>query len=175
MDLKRCAIPPLVIAAVATIIYGFDVFDSLDSFALETIAAATVIPRQQYPRLSAEKLEAVKLAKAVPDSVQVIDILKTKVANTAISPAISLTAGPAVVLGSSVTAPTSMTPHRPIAEQDAVLVEESEPNLSENSNDSVEGDTEPSASVTPSMTTQATPIEMSDDGQIEPASPDTGS
>ena len=170
MDLRRYAIPPLVIAAVGTVIYGFDVFDS---FSLDNIASTTVIPRQQYPSPSVEKLEAIKLAKPAPGSVQVIDILKTTVANPAIRHSASLIASAPVVSEPVVTAPSARTLSRPIARQDTPLAEDSEQSLSGNSTDSFDDDAEQLSPETPSMATQATPLEMSDDGQIEPASPNT--
>ena len=167
MDLRSIAFPPLVIAAIVSVLYGFDVFVS---FTVERPAAIAHTPAPKHnlapanaqrkiaaTSIPVRKIEAIKAAPfmnaamAVAQPVQTIPNPPTS-SNVANESASGINRTPA-------------THSNPIANDDDEI-------LTTVTNEVEGDDEEPLIAAPPSMATQATPVEMSDDGEIAPSAPE---
>ncbi len=171
MDLKGFALPPLVIATIACVLYGFDAFETFSA------DQANAAPRALALNTNPPRPSATQLAAALPQPIQ-------KVESTDPKPVISSPAKPAPLVQplaatldvSNAESPsvTAIAINRVAAANPDSVVGDEEENLVAVTNETAEQDQEPLIAAPPSMAAQATPVEMSDDGEIETAAPENG-
>jgi hypothetical protein len=172
MDLKGFALPPLVIATIACALYGFDAFETFSA------DQANAAPRALALNTNPPRPSATQLAAALPQPIQKVESIDPK-------PVISSPAKPAPLVrplaatldvsNAESASVTAIAINRvAAANPDSVDGDEDEENLVAGTNETAEQDQEPLIAAPPSMAAQATPVEMSDDGEIEAAAPENG-
>lgn len=160
MDLRRFAIPPLVLCAIGALLYGFAAFDP---FVVDAASEAKRARAEQHVSVVSAARVASKLTSAALHEIQPVELPKA-------TPAVPMVSQSTVQLATA--SPMAIQPdplalNRPSPVSDSSLAEEDAEHLTEISSDAVGDGEQPLIQAPPSMATQATPLEMSDDGQSE--------
>ena len=173
MNLSRFVFPPIVVAAITTLLYGFDAFNS---FSLDTVTvtdAKRAVQRVAIEPLAYRRSETTRAAPLKFESPDAIGTKQIVSVTSAIAiPSTATLAGADRAVSTNVAA---LTMNRAPAASSTMPTDEVEENLTEIANDSFTENEEPLIAASPSMAAQATPVEMSDDGQIDPETPENAS
>jgi hypothetical protein len=168
MDLRSFALPPMIIAVVGTVLYGFDAFNAFSLDPAPMALSARVAQRVVPDSLAHQPLANVSSKQANVDRALVGNVANKPVATAIVVPPVTVsTFEPITPLVSTASSSNNLVTARSLGQ-----VEENDENLTTVANDSFADDGEPLIAATPSMATQATPVEMSDDGNIEPEAPE---
>lgn len=162
MDLRGFAFPPLTIAAVIAVLCAFDVFNSVSLESTPSLNKAHVtqpaVPAS-IMRRNADTLPATQNKIERIQSTQIQPVLTARLAASATNSALEQST--AAINDHALTATGIAGP------SNAPQTDDGDENLAEVTNVSFAENDEPLIAATPSMATQATPVEMSDDGQVD--------
>ena len=169
MDLRSIALPPLVVATLACVLYGFDAFEAFPvdkkitaprALALETNASRPNIP----PPTST--------ISQPPQKIELTDSTSMIAPPIKPAPTIQPTIAAIAVSNTAIASENAIAMNRPSADHPNFVVDDEDESLVSVTSETPSDDQEPLMAAPPSMAAQATPVEMSDDGEIEPAAPD---
>lgn len=167
MDLRSIAFPPLVIAAIVGVLYGFDVFVS---FTVERPAAIAHTPAPKH-NLAPANAQRKIVATTIP--VRKIEAIKAApIWNSAMAVAQPVQTIPNPPTSSNVANESASGINRTPATHSNPIANDDDEILTTVTNEVEGDDEEPLIAAPPSMATQATPVEMSDDGEIAPSAPE---
>ena len=173
MDLRRFVFPPIVVAAIALLLYGFDAFNS---FSFDSVTVTSSERAVQRAAIELRPNRRSETTRAAPPKVESTDAIGTQ---QIVSVTSATLVPPTAAFGPADSAvPTNVATlpmNRAAAASSSTPIDEVEENLTEIANDSFTENEEPLIAVSPSMAAQATPVEMSDDGQIDPETPENAS
>jgi hypothetical protein len=151
-------------------LHGFDAFDTVS---IESPVAA--------PRALA--LNTTTLRASMPQRAAPISPAPRKIESTAATPAISalpvfapsLQPAPAAIIGNDDVAvgENAIAPHLPFTLSPHTAANENDEETLVSVTSDAQDDSEPLIAASPSMAPQATPVEMSDDGEIAPSAPES--
>lgn len=167
MDLRSFALPPVIIAVVGAVLFGFDAFSTFSPDPVPMALSGRVVQRV-VPDSLLQPMANVSSARANVDRGAVENIENKPVATAIVVPPVTVTALEPVTTPINTASPSNHL----VAARSLEQIDEHDENLTAVANDSFADDGEPLIAATSSMATQATPVEMSDDGNIEPETPE---
>ena len=170
MDFRQIAIPPLVVATIVAVLYGFDAFES---FVVDEVLVGHSTRPEKQVAVTRATPEMSQSTATMPKQIESIDPTRTKIAAASVSPTFA-SAVAAIEPGRASIAASPLLVSRPITTEGAKLTEAAEEGLTEISTDSFAAGEEVLIQAPASMATQATLLEMSDDGQVESAMVEEG-
>ena len=173
MDLRRFVFPPFIVTAIALLLHGFDAFNSLSFESATVTDAERAIQRAAIEPLPYRRFET---TRAAPLKVESTDALGTPQIVSVISA--TLVPPTAAFSPADSAVPTNvaaLSMNRAPAASSSSPIDEVEENLTEIANDLFTENEAPLIAASPSMAAQATPVEMSHDGQIDPETPENAS
>lgn len=162
MHLNGFTIPPLIIAVVATVLYGFDAFNSFSNEPTPLLRSESVAARLTQDSSKRQNFPALAESKKSES----IDSRAVQIPPTATA-AISSPGATAATTQNTQSSTNELSPARHLPTAAAIPNDEADEELTQVAHETFDENGEPLIAVTPSMATQATPVEMSDDGQIE--------
>ncbi len=163
MNINALAVPPLIIAIVATVLYGFDAFNSFSYEPTQLVRSESVVKRLVQESSKRQNFQTPAVVKQS----------ETRASSAAqvLAKSTAAIASPGVMSASSQNTQSSTNELSNSRNTSAVIaaipVEEADEELTQVAHESFDESGETLTAITPSMATQATPVEMSDEGQIE--------
>lgn len=169
MDINRIPAPLLVIPAIVCVLYGFGIFETFSvERSIDTPAVLGL--KTAVPSVIATRSAVTPAASNTTASVNLAPIETSQSTST-------ISAKPTPTLSDIdykvVAHENIIAQHSPLTVNSNQLATEEEEALVSITNEAQADDQEPLIAAPPSMATQATPVEMSDGGEVELTAPET--